>query len=157
MPSPLSQLYLIGYNCGARVQVRWDCPGAGSTCAHPPPPLALSPLPSPLSPLPHLPPSPISLTHLPHPSRPHALQSNSFGAPFTGTNGYYAAPDVDTFLYQHNAMLILYAAGNFGGRYSTLPAPQGRRWHRGVDATSVCATLTEPEPSPCPNHALTKP
>ena len=42
-------------------------------------------------------------------------QSCSFGSPWSGTNGYYAASDVDTYLYQHTGLIVFYAAGNYGG------------------------------------------
>ena len=61
MPSPISALWSIGYNCGARAQ------------------------------------------------------SCSFGSPWSGTKGYYAASDVDTYLYQHTGLIVFYAAGNYGG------------------------------------------
>ena len=42
-------------------------------------------------------------------------QSCSFGSSWSGTRGYYAANDVDTYLYQHTGLIVFYAAGNYGG------------------------------------------
>ena len=42
------------------------------------------------------------------------INTNSWGSPFSGSQFYFGS-DVDKYLYQNPSVVILFAAGNFGG------------------------------------------